>query len=119
MVYLAGVLADEGDGSSYRPIADWTATEAGERKVVAELFAFFDRLADRGDAVVYHWTGYERTMLQAASDRHGIRLRTAPDVDTWFEEHGLRSLGLDQGSFRFPGWVLAQGHRPAVWVRVA
>jgi hypothetical protein len=101
-VYLAGLLIGEGDRSSYHPIVDWTVTEAGERSVIAELFAFFDRLADRGDAVVYHWTGYERTMLDAASDRHGIRLRTAPDVDAWFDRYGCDLWAWTKARFVSP-----------------
>ena len=70
--------------------------------MIAELFAFFDRLADCGDAVVYHWTGYERTILQAASDRHGIRLRTAPDVDAWFDRYGCDLWAWTKARFVSP-----------------
>ncbi len=83
-IYLAGLLTTSDAGTTYRPIADWTGTPAGEREVVRELFAAFDELAG-GDAVVYHWTGYERRMLRGAAARHGLRLRSAPDVDAWFD----------------------------------
>ena len=102
MVYLAGLLITEAGKSNYRPIADWTAPDSGEREVITDLFAFFDRLADRGNAVVYHWTGYERTMLQAASDRHGVRLRTAPDVDAWFDRHGCDLWAWTKARFVSP-----------------
>ena len=102
MVYLAGLLVTDAGESTYRSIADWTATGSGEREVITELFAFFDRLADRGNAVVYHWTGYERTMLQAASDRHGVRLRTAPDVDAWFDRYGCDLWAWTKARFVSP-----------------
>ena len=102
MVYLAGLLITDAGKSTYRPIADWTATDAGEREVITELFGFFDRLAERGNAVVYHWTAYERTMLQAASDRHGVRLRTAPDVDAWFDRYGCDLWAWTKARFVSP-----------------
>jgi hypothetical protein len=102
IVYLAGLLITDAGKSTYRPIADWTATDSGEQEVITDLFAFFDRLAGRGNAVVFHWTGYERTMLQAASDRHGVRLRTAPDVDAWFDRYGCDLWAWTKARFVSP-----------------
>ena len=87
VLYLAGVLVSEDGGSAYRPLSDWTGTPEGERRVLADLFAFFDGLAEREDFVVYHWTGYERTILKEASRRHGLTLRSAASVDDWFDRH--------------------------------
>ena len=87
-LYLAGLLVHEPEGAAFRPIADWTGTPAGERRVLAHLFQFFDALAERGNAVVYHWTGYERTILKEAAVRHGLSLRSAPSVDDWFDRFG-------------------------------
>ena len=87
-LYLAGLLIHEPTGAAFRPIADWTGTPEGERRVLEQLFRFFDALADRGDAVVFHWTGYERTILNEASVRHGLSLRSAPSVDEWFDRYG-------------------------------
>jgi predicted RecB family nuclease len=87
-LYLAGLLIDEPGGSAFRPISDWTGTSAGERRVLEGLFRFFDSVAERGDAVVYHWTDYERTILNEASARHNLSLRSAPSVDAWFDQFG-------------------------------
>jgi predicted RecB family nuclease len=86
-LYLAGLLVTDDGTSDYRPIADWTGTAEGEARIVADLLAFFDDLADRGDFVVYHWTGYERTILDEASKRHGLTLRSAGSVDDWFDRY--------------------------------
>ncbi|MEN8233501.1 MAG: TM0106 family RecB-like putative nuclease [Actinomycetota bacterium] len=85
VLYLAGLLITDEAGSRFEPIADWTGAPEGERLVLAELFAFFDRVAQRGDAVVYHWTGYERKILNDAARRHGLSLRSASSVDEWFD----------------------------------
>lgn len=37
---------------------------------------------------MYHWTGYERTILKEAAVRHGLSLRSAPSVDDWFDRFG-------------------------------
>jgi predicted RecB family nuclease len=87
-LYLAGLLIHEPGGSTFRPISDWTGTPAGERRVIEGLFRFFDSVAERGDAVVYHWTDYERTILNEASARHNLSLRSAPSVDAWFDQFG-------------------------------
>jgi predicted RecB family nuclease len=87
-LYLAGLLVHESGGAAFRPIADWTGTAAGERRVLEDLFRFFDSLAERGSAVVFHWTGYERTILKEAAVRHGLSLRSAPSVDDWFDQFG-------------------------------
>jgi predicted RecB family nuclease len=87
VLYLAGLLITDTDGSSFEPIADWTGTPDGERRVLADLFTFFDDIAEAGDAVVYHWTGYERTILTEAAERHGLSLRSAPSVDDWFDRY--------------------------------
>ncbi|MCP3859515.1 MAG: hypothetical protein GY704_07675, partial [Phycisphaeraceae bacterium] len=87
-LYLAGLLIHEPDGAAFRPISDWTGTPDGERRVLEQLFRYFDTVAERGDAVVYHWTGYERTILNEASVRHGLSLCSAPSVDDWFDRYG-------------------------------
>lgn len=87
-LYLAGLLIHESEGAAFRPISDWSGTPDGERRVIEQLFGYFDSVADRGDAVVYHWTGYERTILNEASVRHGVSLRSAPSVDAWFDRYG-------------------------------
>jgi predicted RecB family nuclease len=87
-LYLAGLLVHEPEGSAFRPISDWSGTPAGERRVLEGLFRFLDSVAERGDAVVYHWTDYERTILREASIRHGLSLRSAPSVDEWFDQFG-------------------------------
>jgi predicted RecB family nuclease len=87
VLYLAGLLITDRAGSSFEPIADWTGTPNGERQVLANLFAFFDDIGASSNAVVYHWTGYERTILNAAADRHGLSLRSAPSVDDWFDRY--------------------------------
>ena len=87
-LYLAGLLIHEPGGAAFRPISDWTGTPDGERRVLEQLFGYFDTVAERGDAVVYHWTGYERTILNEASVRHGLSLRSAPSVDAWFDQYG-------------------------------
>ncbi len=87
VLYLAGLLITDEDGSSFDPIADWTGTPNGERQVLADLFDFFDNVATSGNAVVYHWTGYERTILNAAAQRHGLSLRSAGSVDDWFDRY--------------------------------
>ena len=74
VLYLAGLLITDADGSRFEPIADWTGTPSGERQVLADLFAFFDNVASSNNAVVYHWTGYERTILREAGERHGLSL---------------------------------------------
>ena len=87
VLYLAGLLITDADGSRFEPIADWTGTPGGERRVLADLFAFFDNVASSDDAVVYHWTGYERTILREAGERHGLSLGSAPSVDAWFDAY--------------------------------
>ncbi|MEA3502203.1 MAG: TM0106 family RecB-like putative nuclease [Actinomycetota bacterium] len=87
VLYLAGLLITDHDGSAFEPIADWTGTPNGERRVLADLFTFFDNVAASGSAVVYHWTGYERTILNAAAERHALSLSTAPSVDSWFDRY--------------------------------
>ena len=87
MLYLAGLLITDVGGSRFSPIADWTGTPDGERRILADLFAFFDDVASSGDAVVYHWTGYERTILKEAAERHGLSLASAPSVDEWFDRY--------------------------------
>ena len=86
-LYLAGLLIHESAGSAFRPFSDWSGAAEGERSVVRELFGFFDDVAASGDAVVYHWTGYERTILSEAAHRHGLTLQSAPSVDAWFDEY--------------------------------
>ena len=86
-LYLAGLLVHGTGGAVFRPISNWTGTPSGERQVLEDLFRFFDELAEDGDAVVYHWTGYERTILKEASERHGLSLRSAPSVDEWFDRY--------------------------------
>ncbi len=86
-LYLAGLLLHEPDGAAFRPFSEWNGTADGERRVLHDLLQFFDDVAERGDAVVYHWTGYERTILNEASLRHGLALRSAPSVDAWFDEY--------------------------------
>ena len=86
-LYLAGLLVHEADGAAFRPISNWTGTPPGERQVVEDLFRYFDMLAEHGDVVVYHWTGYERTILKEASERHGLSLQSAPTVDDWFDRY--------------------------------
>lgn len=87
VLYLAGLLITDSGGSRFEPIADWTGTPGGERQVLADLFAFFDDVAASDDAVVYHWTGYERTILREAAERHGLSLRSAASVDAWFDRY--------------------------------
>ena len=87
VLYLAGLLITDGGGSNFEPIADWTGTPIGEQQVLVDLFAFFDDVATSGNAVVYHWTGYERTILGAAAERHGLSLRSARSVDAWFDRY--------------------------------
>lgn len=87
-LYLAGLLIHDSHGPSFRPIVDWAGTPAAERRVLLDLFRFLDEIADQGDSVVYHWTGYERKVLNDAALRHGLSLRSAPSVDAWFERHG-------------------------------
>jgi len=87
VLYLAGLLVGGSESPEFRPITDWTGTQEGERRVLFDLFSFFDRLAERGDFVVYHWTGYERTILKEASARHGLALKSAASVDDWFDRH--------------------------------
>lgn len=87
VLYLAGLLITDADGSRYEPLADWTGTPDGERRVLADLFAFFDDIAASNDAVVYHWTGYERTILTEAGERHGLSLQSAASVDDWFDRY--------------------------------
>lgn len=87
MLYLAGLLITDTRGSRFEPIADWTGTPDGERRVLAELFTFFDDVAASNDAVVYHWTGYERTILKQAAQRHDLSLLSAPSIDRWFDRH--------------------------------
>jgi hypothetical protein len=86
-LYLAGLLIHEPHGAAFRPISEWSGTAAGERRVLHDLFEFFDDVAERNHAVVYHWTAYERTILNEAALRHGLALRSAPSVDAWFDEH--------------------------------
>ena len=86
-LYLAGLLVHEPDGAAFRPISNWTGTPSGERQVVEDLFRYFDSLAEQGDVVVYHWTGYERTILKEASVRHGLSMQSAPSVDDWFDRY--------------------------------
>jgi predicted RecB family nuclease len=86
-LYLAGLLITDTDGSRFEPISDWTGTPGGERKVLTDLFTFFDNIAAAGDAVVYHWTGYERTILKEAAERHELSLRSAASVDDWFDHY--------------------------------
>ena len=59
--------------------------ENGHRRLT--IFRYFDTLADHDDVVVYHWTGYERTILKEASERHGLSLQSAPTVDDWFDRY--------------------------------
>ena len=87
VLYLAGLLITDSGGSRFEPIADWTGTPGGERHVLADLFAFLDEVAVADDTVVYHWTGYERTILKEAAARHGLSLRSAPSVDNWFDRY--------------------------------
>ena len=87
-LYLAGLLVHEPEGAAFQPISDWTGTPAGERRVLGRLFRFLDSVAERGDAVVYHWTDYERTILKEAAARHGLSLRSAASVDEWFDQFG-------------------------------
>ncbi len=87
VLYLAGLLITDRGDSSFEPIADWTGTPEGERQVLSDLFAFFDEVATSGTAVVYHWTGYERTILNAAAERHRLSLRSALSVDDWFDRY--------------------------------
>ncbi len=86
-LYLAGLLVHKPDGAAYRPISDWSGTPSGERRVLEDLFRFFDGVAETDDAVVYHWTGYERTILKEASQRYGLSLQSAPSVDAWFDRY--------------------------------
>ena len=87
VLYLAGLLITEAGGSKFEPITDWTGTPGGERQVLADLFTFFDNVAATDNAVVYHWTGYERTILREAGERHGLSLDSAPSVDAWFDAY--------------------------------
>jgi len=87
VLYLAGLLINEDGESRYRPFTDWTGEPDGEQRVLADLFAFFDSLVERGDFVVYHWTGYERKILEEAGRRHGLSLASAPSVDDWFDRY--------------------------------
>jgi predicted RecB family nuclease len=87
VLYLAGLLVGGEGSAQFRPFSDWTGTPEGERRVLSDLFSFFDRLAEHGDFVVYHWTGYERTILEEASERHGLALTTASSVDDWFDRY--------------------------------
>lgn len=89
MLYLAGLLVNDDQGSRFEPIADWTGTSAGERQVLSDLFTYFDRVAGRGDAVVYHWTSYERSILNEAARRHGLMVESAPSIDAWFDRHAV------------------------------
>ncbi len=86
-LYLAGLLVGAEHTAEYRPISNWTGSPEGEAEVITSLFEYFDELAEREDFVVYHWTGYERTILKEASARHGVTLRSAPTVDAWFDRH--------------------------------
>lgn len=86
-LYLAGLLITDTEGSKFEPIADWTGTPDGERRVLADLFTFLDDIAEADDAVVYHWTGYERTILKEAAERHGLSLQSAASVDDWFDRY--------------------------------
>ncbi|MEN8113208.1 MAG: TM0106 family RecB-like putative nuclease [Actinomycetota bacterium] len=89
MLYLAGLLVTDERGSRFEPIADWSGTAEGERQILSDLFAFFDEVAERGGAVVYHWTGYERTILNEAAHRHGLMVESASSVDEWFDHHAV------------------------------
>jgi len=86
-LYLAGLLVGGPDAAEYRPISNWTGSPEGEGRVITELFEVFDDLAERDDFIIYHWTGYERKILEEASARHGVALRSAPSVNAWFDRH--------------------------------
>ncbi|MCB1247583.1 MAG: TM0106 family RecB-like putative nuclease, partial [Acidimicrobiia bacterium] len=87
-IYLAGFLVTDATGTRYDPVHDWTGTDSGERRVVAEMF---DRLDGYGasNAVVYHWTGYERDQLCLAAERHGLSIPGYRSVADWFDHHAV------------------------------
>ncbi len=83
--YLAGLLVTEAEKTTYEPICDWDASEAGERSLVEALFARFGAWA-HDDAVVFHWTDYEQRILAAAAAAHGLGIPGYGTVDEWFDD---------------------------------
>ncbi len=87
-IYLAGFLVTADGSSTYEPIADWTGSLDGERALVEELFARLAGFAS-DDALVQHWTDYERRTLREAGERHGIGIPGFASVDEWFDAHAV------------------------------
>ena len=83
--YLAGLLVTEFGETTYEPICDWGASDAGERSLLEALFARFGAWA-HDDVVVFHWTDYEQRILSAAAAAHGLDIPGYGTVDDWFAD---------------------------------
>jgi len=87
-IYLAGFLTTRNESSVYEPIADWTGTLDGERKLVQEMF---EKLAtiSRPQSLILHWTDYEQRTLFEAGQRHGLSIPGYVSVQDWFNENAV------------------------------
>ncbi|GMQ98651.1 MAG: TM0106 family RecB-like putative nuclease [Acidimicrobiia bacterium] len=87
-IYLAGFLTTRDGSSVYEPIADWTGTHDGERKLVKEMF---EKLAmiSRPQSLVLHWTDYEQRTLSEAGQRHQLSIPGYASVQDWFEQNAV------------------------------
>jgi len=87
-IYLAGFLTTRDGSSVYEPIADWTGTHDGERRLVQEMF---EKLAtiSRSQSLVLHWTDYEQRILAEAGQRHDLSIPGYSSVRDWFDENAI------------------------------
>lgn len=100
-IYLAGFLVTENEESHFDPVVDWVGSEATERRFVGEMF---DRLAEYGndDTIVLHWSEYERSQLQAASERHGLSIKGFDSVGQWFDRFAVDLYDWTRSTFLSP-----------------
>lgn len=87
-IYLAGFLITSNGSSTYEPIIDWTGDLAGERELVEAMFSRLAAFADDG-TLVQHWTDYERRILEAAGQRHGLSIPGHASIGDWFDDHAV------------------------------
>ena len=87
-IYLAGFLITSNGSSAYEPIIDWSGESAGERKLVEAMFSRLAAFAEEG-TLVQHWTDYEKRILAAAGQRHGLSIPGFASVGDWFDDHAV------------------------------
>lgn len=85
--YLGGFLTTDSSGTRFDPVSDWTGSDDSDRATVTAIVERLLALPE--EAVLFHWTGYERDKLAEAIDQYGIKTPGWSSIHEWFEDRAV------------------------------